>query len=197
MTYFAFFLLYFLSPPLFYFCLLWEICTFQPLSFRYFDLIIYANNFIEYSTRVFFFLLNLQNLTKKCSQNLEDHKFYQGKLTDCEKWLEKSRAKFDAISGVGNSRIDLESSLEKIQVKFSSLHFASLSFLLQTVRPFMNWLLTYWHPWIMWIYTLKSKIYDFSLYIICLMKGILILQEFYVFYHEENVRRNLTFYWKY
>ncbi|GFO48198.1 nesprin-1, partial [Plakobranchus ocellatus] len=70
-----------------------------------------------------------KDLTKRCEQNVEDHKSYQTKHSESSQWLEKAKKKFGECSEAGGSRAELEDRLEKVQdlVRERDVGFAKLN----------------------------------------------------------------------
>lgn len=69
----------------------------------------------RYSFIIMYFV-SLQDILKKCEQNVSDHRNYLEKQSDCAQWLIKAKEKFDANADTIGSRSELEEKLEQIQV---------------------------------------------------------------------------------
>lgn len=60
-------------------------------------------------------MLYLQDILKKCEQNVTDHKLYKEKSKDCINWLTKAKERFADNADTTGSRQELEERLERIQ----------------------------------------------------------------------------------
>ena len=58
----------------------------------------------------------LQDILKKCEQNVSDHRLYMAKHADCAQWLIRAKEKFGANADTTGTRVELEEKLEQIQV---------------------------------------------------------------------------------
>lgn len=71
------------------------------------------------------YFVSLQDILKKCEQNVSDHRNYLEKQSDCAQWLIKAKEKFDANADTIGSRSELEEKLEQIQVN-TALHLINI-----------------------------------------------------------------------
>ena len=58
----------------------------------------------------------MQDILKKCEQNVSDHRLYMAKQSDCAQWLIRAKEKFGANADTTGTRVELEEKLEQIQV---------------------------------------------------------------------------------